>query len=159
MPRDDRPTRHADCPLCTSPGGRIVFEDTQWRLVHVDEDPGLHAFYRLIWREHVREWSDLDEARQMRCMRALTAVEKAMRQTIAPHKINLASLGNMVAHLHWHIIARYEWDGYFPNPVWAAPHTAPEQLPTERVQWLQAQRPALEARMIALLRGMDHDRA
>jgi len=36
-----------------------------------------------------------------------------------PTKINLASLGNMVPHLHWHVIARFEGDARWPAPVWA----------------------------------------
>ena len=35
-------------------------------------------------------------------------------------KINLATLGNVVPHLHWHVIARFDWDSHFPNPVWGA---------------------------------------
>ncbi|MET0207803.1 MAG: HIT domain-containing protein, partial [Burkholderiaceae bacterium] len=39
-------------------------------------------------------------------------------EALAPAKINLAALGNMVPHLHWHVIARFDWDSHFPNPVW-----------------------------------------
>ncbi len=45
-------------------------------------------------------------------------IEQALRATLAPTKINLASFGNMVAHLHWHVIARFDWDSHFPQPVW-----------------------------------------
>jgi diadenosine tetraphosphate (Ap4A) HIT family hydrolase len=36
-----------------------------------------------------------------------------------PLKVNVASLGNVVPHLHWHIIPRYADDAHFPAPVWA----------------------------------------
>jgi diadenosine tetraphosphate (Ap4A) HIT family hydrolase len=39
---------------------------------------------------------------------------------LAPTKINLATLGNVVPHLHWHVIARFDWDSHFPNPIWGA---------------------------------------
>lgn len=143
------------CPLCHSAGGRIVFENPWLRVIHTEEDPSLPAFYRVIWRAHVREWSDLDAASQWHCMRAITAVEQAMRQTIAPHKINIASLGNMVAHLHWHIVARYEWDAYFPRPIWAPAHTPAQALPAAHLQELLAQRHTLEARMQTLLAAID----
>lgn len=144
------PVQAQPCPLCAGAGGRVVFQDAHVRVVHVDEDPALPAFYRVIWQRHVREWSDLDEGAQIHCMRILTALERAMRATIAPDKINLASLGNMVPHLHWHVIARYTWDAYYPAPIWAAPHTRTEDAPTERLQglqWLKDQRPQLEERM------------
>jgi diadenosine tetraphosphate (Ap4A) HIT family hydrolase len=44
-----------------------------------------------------------------------------LRDTLAPTKVNLATLGNVVPHLHWHVIARFDWDSHFPAPVWAAP--------------------------------------
>jgi len=51
-------------------------------------------------------------------MSVVFAVEQAVRETLQPEKINLASLGNMTPHLHWHIIPRYRQDKTFPNPIW-----------------------------------------
>jgi diadenosine tetraphosphate (Ap4A) HIT family hydrolase len=45
-------------------------------------------------------------------------VERFLRDTLAPEKINLASLGNIVPHLHWHVIPRFTDDPHFPQPVW-----------------------------------------
>ena len=61
----------------------------------------------------------MDPERQ-RCLDALVAVERALSQQLRPAKINLAALGNMVSHLHWHGIAGFAWDSHFPAPVWAA---------------------------------------
>jgi len=36
-------------------------------------------------------------------------------------KMNLASLGNMTPHVHWHVVPRFADDRHFPNPIWAAP--------------------------------------
>jgi diadenosine tetraphosphate (Ap4A) HIT family hydrolase len=44
-----------------------------------------------------------------------------MREHLRPEKINLASLGNQVPHLHWHVIARFSDDAHFPGPIWASP--------------------------------------
>ena len=52
-------------------------------------------------------------------MNAVYRVEAAMRQVFRPAKINLASLGNVVPHLHWHVIARFDNDANFPAPIWA----------------------------------------
>jgi diadenosine tetraphosphate (Ap4A) HIT family hydrolase len=35
-----------------------------------------------------------------------------------PKKINIASFGNYMPHVHWHIMARFEEDSYFPEPMW-----------------------------------------
>jgi diadenosine tetraphosphate (Ap4A) HIT family hydrolase len=108
----------AGCPLCDAAGGRLVFQGARWRLVHAAE-PGFPAFYRLVWQEHVREFSQLARADRIACMDALVTVEEAMLRHLRPLKVNLASLGNAVPHLHWHLIARFDWDSHFPGAVWA----------------------------------------
>ena len=48
-----------------------------------------------------------------------------MRETMQPDKMNLASLGNMTPHVHWHVIPRFEDDAHFPTPVWATRQREP----------------------------------
>lgn len=107
------------CPLCTTDGGLLVWRGTHLRVIRADE-PGFPAFYRVVWNAHVAEFSDLDAAQRQHCMDAVTLVEQVLREHLAPAKVNLAALGNMVPHLHWHVIARFAWDSHFPAPVWAA---------------------------------------
>ena len=107
------------CDLCNSPGGTVLWQDARCHVVLVDE-PGYPGFCRVIWNAHVREMSDLDAADRAHCMHVVFAVERVLRKIVKPDKINLASLGNMVAHAHWHIIPRFANDPHFPQPVWAA---------------------------------------
>jgi diadenosine tetraphosphate (Ap4A) HIT family hydrolase len=107
------------CPLCLEPGGHVIVQTSLWRVVRV-EDANFPAFYRLIWQSHVAEFSDLSEAEALACMRAVTAIEKVLLSALRPTKVNLATLGNVVPHLHWHVIARFDWDSHFPNPVWGS---------------------------------------
>lgn len=109
-------TTHA-CPLCAEVGGLLIVERPQWRVVRV-ADADFPAFYRVIWQPHVAEFSDLELAARSACMEVVYRVEQLLRQALAPAKINLASLGNMVPHLHWHVVARFDWDSHFPNPIW-----------------------------------------
>jgi diadenosine tetraphosphate (Ap4A) HIT family hydrolase len=62
--------------------------------------------------------SDLTPAERMQLNDAVWHVELALRDVMAPGKINVASLGNMTPHLHWHVIPRFADDAHFPNPVW-----------------------------------------
>ena len=140
-------TRLAGCVLCESIGGRLVFEAPEFRVIHAEES-GFPGFYRVIWRDHAVEFSDLSAADRATCMEAVTTVEQSLRDYLAPTKINLAALGNMVPHLHWHVIARYEWDTHFPAPVWAA---AQRDRDADREAAVRAQLPAAEAAMIAAL--------
>jgi diadenosine tetraphosphate (Ap4A) HIT family hydrolase len=123
----------ADCELCKSEGGVLVIANEWLRVMLVDEHnyPG---YVRVVWKEHVREMTELGDDERQRLMRTVFAVELAQREVLAPLKINLASLGNMTPHLHWHVIARFSDDLHYPQPVWGAPQRTPDD------QTLQARR-------------------
>ena len=108
---------HAACPLCEGDGGLLVFRNDDLRIIQASE-AGFPAFYRVVWNRHVAEFSDLSPTERQICMHAVAKVEQVLRSALQPAKINLAALGNMVPHLHWHVIARFDWDGHFPVPVW-----------------------------------------
>jgi len=107
------------CELCSKPGGAILWQSDLCRVVRV-EDPHYPGFCRVIWHDHVREMTDLEASRQDLLMRTVFAVESVVRQLFAPDKINLASFGNVVPHLHWHIIPRWQNDRHFPDPIWGS---------------------------------------
>lgn len=136
------------CPLCEGQGGRVVFTGARFRVVHAHEEKGFPAFYRLVWTRHVREFSDLGDADRALCMDAVAVIESTLREHLRPDKVNLAALGNMVAHLHWHVIARFAWDSHFPAPVWASPSRA---APPQEIARVEALLPALEKQLAARL--------
>ena len=129
------------CVLCEQDGGALVWRGSQLRVIRADE-PGFPGFYRVIWNAHVAELSDLSDEDRSTCMQAVVTVERVLREVLAPTKINLAALGNMVAHLHWHVIARYDWDSHFPASVWAAPV---RERDADREAAIVAQWPQLDA--------------
>jgi diadenosine tetraphosphate (Ap4A) HIT family hydrolase len=137
----------AGCPLCDGPGGRIVVQAPRWRVVHAEE-AGFPAFYRLVWQEHVKEFSQLAPQDRALCTELLVGIEQALLQQLRPSKVNLASLGNAVPHLHWHVIARFDWDSHFPGAVWAA---AQRESDTARLRDIAAQLPAIEDTLRATL--------
>lgn len=137
-------TTSAACELCREEdgsGGEILFRNDKLRVVLID-DANYPGFCRVIWNAHIAEMTDLPPVDRSLLMRTVCQVEAALRDVMQPLKINLASLGNMVPHLHWHLIPRYADDAHFPNPVWAPAvrQTAPDVL-AER----QALLPALRA--------------
>lgn len=107
----------APCPLCTEDGGLLVAELEVCRVIRAGE-PGFPASYRVVLTDHVAEWSDVPIADQLDVMRVVNVVETTLRDHLHPTKINLASLGNVVAHVHWHVVARFDWDSHFPAPIW-----------------------------------------
>ncbi len=125
----------------------MVAQGAQWRVIHAQE-AGFPAFYRVVWTAHVAEFSDLSDDERAECMRVVAAVERVLRDALAPAKMNVATLGNMVPHLHWHVIARFDWDSHFPSPVWAEARRARDMA---REQDVQARLPAAESAMVAAL--------
>lgn len=111
MPADDA------CQLCREAGGETLWQDERCRLVLV-ADADYPGFCRVVWKRHVAEMTDLDTAERRHLMSVVFAAESALRAAARPHKVNLASLGNVVPHLHWHVIPRWRDDRHFPNPVW-----------------------------------------
>lgn len=116
-----------NCPLCKSagdisagdtPAKSILWQDDRCRVIAVDE-PGYPGFCRVIWSAHVKEMTDLAPGDRQHLMTVVFAVESTLREFLSPDKINLASLGNQVAHLHWHVIPRFADDPHFPDAVWA----------------------------------------
>jgi diadenosine tetraphosphate (Ap4A) HIT family hydrolase len=133
--------------LCTGDGGEVLFRDDLLRVVLVDE-PDYPGFVRVIANAHVREMTDLAPGERRRVLEAVCAVESAQRETVAPHKVNLASFGNVTPHLHWHVIPRYADDPHFPEPLWGARQRQPDAA---RLAQRRARLPALRASIVARL--------
>lgn len=127
------PGAQAGCPLCEGTGGQLVWQGARARVIRAQEE-GFPAFYRVVWTAHAAEFSDLSAAERSECMELVATVERVLREQLAADKINLAALGNMVAHLHWHVIARWRWDSHFPASVWAAPQRARDLAREAEVQ-------------------------
>jgi len=116
------------CDFCRESGGRVLWEDALCRVVEAPE-PAYPGFTRVILNRHVREMTDLPAPERERLMRIVFAVEGAVREAMMPDKMNLASLGNMTPHVHWHVIPRFNDDRHFPSPVWAEARRAEPHRP------------------------------
>lgn len=136
----------AACELCAAAGGERVWRAADYRVVLV-EDADYPGFCRVIWNVHVREMTDLAPSQRAQLMAAVFAVEQAVREVMAPDKVNLASLGNQVPHLHWHVIPRWRGDRHFPAPIWAAPRRATGMNPAHG--WRDQLKSAIVARLRA----------
>ena len=66
----------------------------------------------------IRELIDLEAGQRRQLADETDLASRLLRQVFAPDKLNVAALGNMVAQLHVHVIARFEQDPAWPAPVW-----------------------------------------
>jgi len=86
-------------------------------------------------RSGVSEIIDLAEVERAQLMTEITRVAHALKEVTACDKLNVAALGNVVAQLHVHVIARRSGDAGWPKPIWgAAPAIAYEPQDLEQLK-------------------------
>jgi diadenosine tetraphosphate (Ap4A) HIT family hydrolase len=137
------------CELCDTDGGEVLFRSADFRVVLV-ADVAYPGFCRVVWQQHVKEMTSLSAAQRTLFMDAVWAVEAALLEVMQPSKVNLASLGNMTQHLHWHVIPRFVDDAHFPQPIWSIAQRAPAAaLLAERTALLPSLREAVLRRLTA----------
>ena len=80
-------------------------------------------------RADLRELVELARDEQSALLDEINRVAHVLRALHKPDKLNIAALGNVVAQLHVHVIARHVNDAAWPRPVWGVgtrePYTAP----------------------------------
>jgi diadenosine tetraphosphate (Ap4A) HIT family hydrolase len=102
-------------------------------------DSDLPGFCRVIWNQHVSEMTSLSYSEREHLMSLVFAVEEAVRHVMQPDKMNIAALGNMVPHIHWHVIPRYKDDAFFPGSAWSErTQQTPEAILAVRTQLVHA---------------------
>ena len=111
-----------NCVLCKDElkpvEGQLIWRGDDCRVILVN-DPVLPGFCRIIWNHHVAEMTDLSYGERDHLMTLVFAVEEAVRHVMHPDKVNIAALGNMVPHIHWHVIPRFKDDAFFPGSAWS----------------------------------------
>ena len=76
-------------------------------------------------RANPRELIDLDSGDQQRLLAEIDRCARVLGTLEKPDKLNVAALGNVVAQLHVHVIARRANDAAWPRPVWGFGERAP----------------------------------
>lgn len=133
------------CLLCRDAGGTVLLRTEAWRIVLALDEPLYPGLCRVIWNAHVRELTDLEPTACAELLQALVRTERALRQVLKPVKVNLASLGNVTPHLHWHVVPRREDDAHFPNAIWG-PERRKAMPPPLAAETIAALKTALEQR-------------
>ncbi len=93
----------------------VIYENRNIRIeTEESEIPWLKIFTQMPYKE----MSEVPTEIKMEIYTLLDLIEKEMLAYYQPKKINIASFGNYMPHVHWHIMARFEEDTYFPEPMW-----------------------------------------
>ena len=131
-----------DCRFCLDTTSNVIWRDERCRITHAVDQP-FAGWCRVIWNTHCKEITDLPPVDRLHLMRAVFAVELGLRKLLDPFKINMASLGTGLPHVHWHIVPRFIDDSHFPEPVWspalrgAPARTLPPDFEARMVKHLQ----------------------
>lgn len=122
-----------DCIMC-----RRWEDDQDLQIVELDHsyailnrDQFFPGYTLLFTKEHVTELFHLDRAVRTGLMEEVSRVAAALYAVFQPAKINYELLGNMVPHIHWHLVPRFAGDPLWPRPIWAEPHTEAMLSPGE----------------------------
>ena len=134
-----------DCPMCqrwdADADLRIVEMTHSYALLNRDQFfPG---YTLLLTKKHVTELFHLDRLVRSELMEEVSRVAQALYRTYSPAKINYELLGNMVPHIHWHIVPRFASEPLWPRPIWAEPHNELILAPDEYQQRITAIRSVL----------------
>jgi len=112
------------CPMCTrwrdEPELRIAEFDHCY--VQLNRDQFFPGYTLVFSKEHVTELFHLDPATRAPLLEEVNRVAAALHQAYAPTKMNYELLGNMVPHMHWHLVPRFTDDPLWPRPIWSEPH-------------------------------------
>lgn len=87
-------------------------------LIYIEQHESEIPWLKIFTHTPRKEFSECSTEEKQAIWDALDSIEKEMLAYFKPAKINIASFGNMLPRVHWHIMARFENDSYFPEPMW-----------------------------------------
>ena len=93
----------------------IIYEN---EYVKIEIEESEIPWLKIFTQEPYKEFSDCDTSTRVEIFKLLDIIEKEMITYFKPVKINIASFGNYMPHVHFHIMARFKEDSYFPEPMW-----------------------------------------
>ena len=93
----------------------MIYEN---RLIKIEVELSEIPWLKIFTQEPYKEFSEASLEEKQEIWRVLDVIEKEMLSFFKPKKINIASFGNYMPHVHWHIMARFEEDSFFPEPMW-----------------------------------------
>ena len=93
----------------------IIYEDSK---IYVEKENSEIPWLKIFTKEPYKELGDVPKELRVRLWEVYDLIEYEMTHYYHPKKINMASFANMLPRVHIHVMARFENDSYFPNPMW-----------------------------------------
>ena len=93
----------------------IIYDDKD---IYIETEVSEIPWLKIFTKQSYKELGDVPKALRSRLWDVYDIIEQEMKSYYNPKKINMASFANMLPRVHIHVMARYEDDSYFPNPMW-----------------------------------------
>jgi diadenosine tetraphosphate (Ap4A) HIT family hydrolase len=93
----------------------IIYEDKD---IYIEKEDAQIPWLKIFTQEPFKELGDLPKELRVKLWDVYDIVEDEMKRFYNPKKINMASFANMLPRVHVHVMARFEDDTHFPNPMW-----------------------------------------
>jgi diadenosine tetraphosphate (Ap4A) HIT family hydrolase len=93
----------------------IIYEDSE---LYIEKEKSEVPWLKIFTKEPYKELGDLPKELKVKLWAVYDIIEAEMKAYYKPTKINMASFANILPRVHIHVMARYENDSYFPNPMW-----------------------------------------
>jgi len=86
--------------------------------IKIEIEPSEIPWLKIFTQISYKEMNEVPKEIRLKIYDMLDTIEKEMIAYYNPKKINIASFGNYMPHVHWHIMARFEEDSHYPEPMW-----------------------------------------
>lgn len=93
----------------------IIYENN---FFYIEKEESEIPWLKIFTQERYKELGDLPKDIRQKLWEIYDIIEYEMKEYYHPKKINMASFANMLPRVHVHVMARFENDSYFPNPMW-----------------------------------------
>ena len=136
----------AACVMCSKyggSGGELHIADLDLSRVFLHEDQFFPGYVLLVLRRHVTELYNLPAAERATLIEEVSRVAQALARVFRPVKMNYELLGNLVPHIHWHLVPRLATDPGLRAPIWTVEHQAAPLAPATARERIETIRRAL----------------
>jgi len=136
-----------NCPMCSKWDAEAKMRVAELRYCYVmlNRDQYFKGYCFVFTKTHVTELFHLDVESRSGIIEEMNSVAAALFRLFTPTKINYELLGNMVPHLHWHLVPRFTTDPLWPRPIWSEPHEPLELTAAEYEERISLLRKELES--------------
>ena len=133
------------CSMCRhwEDDGDLAIVELRHSRVVLNRDQFFPGYSLLFTKDHVTELFHLTPLVRGELIEEISRVAQALYDVFSPEKINYELLGNMVPHMHWHLVPRFTHDPLWPRPIWSEPHNELFLTPEEYGSRIELIRKAL----------------